>query len=295
MSTTIDLGSLIGAPAPTKQPPAQPLPPKNSFTLWVTANPFVQTFGHFAVALAIAIVEFILCYYVIEPSVAGFFPLSSFVTDILFLIILVLGARIVIDRQVNKRNALHSLSSFCASLQSAILHCKEFDQLTPQDFTELGSIPVHYLLCLRAKTKGNLVSSDVSNENLGTFNASSHEVRMFRVAQWCKSKGIDFTRCLELYENAAMGERFIQTRDMNGFTWTCTWLYVLLVPFVLWGFYDVVVACIGLLSVWAVLALAHGFNRNMHFYDLYRKYAGTPFDLMSYAIEQGRVITSAKQ
>jgi hypothetical protein len=295
MSTTIDLGSFIGAPAPPKQQSTQPLPPKVSFTLWVTANPFVQTFAHFAVALAIAIIEFILCFYVIEPSVAGFFPVSSFITDILFLIILVLGARIVIDRQFNKRIGLQTLASFCASLHSAILHGKDSEQLTPQDFSELGSIPVHYLLCLRAKTKSNMVSSDVSNENLGSFNAHSHEVRMFRIAQWCKTKGIDFSRCLEHYESAAISERYVLTRDMNGFTWVCAWLYVLLVPFVLWGFYDVVVACIGLLSVWAVLALAHGFNRNMHFYDLYRKHAATPFDLMSYVIEQSKIITLPRQ
>jgi hypothetical protein len=117
---------------------------------------------------------------------------------------------------------------------------------------------------------------------------------MLRIAQWCKIRGIDFTNCLEHYENAAMGERFITSRDINGFAWVCAWLYCILVPFVLWGFYDLVVACIGLLSIWAVLAFVHGFSRNMHFYDLYRKHASTPFDLMSYAIEQGRIINAFK-
>jgi hypothetical protein len=292
---TVDLSSYIGAPtSPKPSPSMPPLPPKNSFTLWVTANPFVQTFGHWAVAIAIAIIEFILCFYVIEPNVAGFFPVSSFITDILFLIALVSGVRIVTNRQEDKFLALRTLSSFCAALQASIVNCREPDKLTLQDYAELGCIPVHYLLCLRAKTKSNTNSSDVANEYLGSFGAFNHETRMMRISQWCKVRGIDFTGCLAHYESAAIGERFNSTRDVNGFAWVSAWLYAVLVPFVLWGFYDVVVACIGLLSIWAVLALVHGFSRNMHFYDLYRKHAGTPFDLMSYALEQGRIINAFK-
>ena len=295
MSTTIDLGAYIGAsstPKPSQSMP--PLPPKKSFTIWVTANPFVQTFGHWAVAIAIAAIEWILCHYVIQPNVPGFFPVSSFITDILFLIALVCGVRIVTERQENKHNALHCLSNFCAALEAAILHSSDVEKLTPQDFTELSSIPVHYILCLRAKTKSNTNSSDVANEYLGSFGNFNHETRMLRISQWCKARGIDFAPCLEYYESAAIGERFIPNRDINGFAWTCAWLYCILVPFVLWGFYDLTVAIIGLFSVWAVLALVHGFSRDMHFYDLYRKHVGTPFDLMSYAMEQGRIINSFK-
>lgn len=285
----VNMGTIIGASNSPR--PVPPLPPKNSWTLWVMANPFIQTLGHFVVALIIATVEFILCYYVIEPNVAGFFPVSGLVTTTIFLIILVLGARIVIDRIAVKHNAIRTFSTFIADLQTQILVSKQ--KLSAEDFVILASIPVQYLLCLRAKSKGNLNANDVGSDYMPReFVNTNVDVRMLKIAVWCRDKGLDFSRCLQHYENAAAGERFNITRDINGFTWVCAWIYCLLVPFVLWGEYDNWLAYIGMPTIWAVLALAHGFNRNMHLYDVYRKHDATPVDLMSYAQDQGKIISS---
>jgi hypothetical protein len=63
----------------------------------------------------------------------------------------------------------------------------------------------------------------------------------------------------------------------------------------LWGIYDnwFLVYIAEIIVVWPVLAFAHGFTKDMHFYGVYRKEAVTPFDMMKHAIDEGVHIRSA--
>lgn len=285
-ATTIDMSQFI-ATKPTAQPTANQLPPKNSATLWVVANPFVQTVAHFAVAFGLGVVIVVLCYFVIEPAYPGFFPLSGLITDSIFLFPLVLGVRISVDRSNVKEKALNNLAGFCSSLQAAILHSST--NLTTDDIMVLSEIPQRYLLCLRAKSEGG--NPNTSDTTIKTqLKVSNWQLQMYKTAEYCKSKGIDMSMCLQFYENATLSECFTTSRDLNGFVWVCTWIYCGLVPFVFWGLYRGWWVVFGIFPIWATIALAHGFTRNMHLYGLYRKHAATPFDLMQYAIEQSTLL-----
>lgn len=286
MSTFVDLQFLSAQKSATKPPP---LPPKTSFTLWVIANPFVQTIAHFIVALGIATVDFILCYFVIEPNFPGFFPVSSFVVDICFLAVLVLSVRVVIDREAYKTAALQHFSSFCAASQSLVT------QAVQEDKNLVANLPILYLLCLRFKATNKWEISDVpaANSAIVSSNTMVGDARMLDTAKKLKEKGIDFSKHLEIYQQAAVGESFYLSRSLNGFIWACVWIYALLVPFVLWGLYDGWLAYVGLLSTWIALALAHGFTRSIHLYDVYRRHDATPFDLMEYASQQYQTMIMA--
>jgi hypothetical protein len=282
MATAVDLSQYLGSP---KGQPQMPLPPKKKFTVWVAANPFWQTIVHFVVALGIATVDFILCYFVIEPNFPGFFPVSRYVVEIYFITILVISVRIVIDRETYKTSALQHFSSFCSGTQTLYLNA------SPESQPLIALLPVIYILCLRFKVLGRNETSDLpsdltTNKNLANIN----DTKIFEMARNFKDIGIDFSKHLDIYQQASITESFYLSRSLNGFIWACVWIYATLVPFVLWGLYDGWLAYVGLLSTWVALALAHGFTRSIHLYDLYRKHDATPFDLMSYAIEQRKIM-----
>lgn len=286
-ATTIDMSQFL-ASKPVTQPVASQLPPKNSATLWVIANPFIQTVQHFAVALALTIIIFVLCSFVIEPKFPGFFPVNGLITDLLFLIVIVLSVRIVIDRGAVKEKALANLSGFCGALQSALLRSSR--NFTAEEVNILSAIPQQYILCLRAKSEGGRPNSSDAKTKISPQN--NWQVEMYNIAAYCKSKDIDISRCLEFYENATLTESFTMSRDLDGFVWACAWLYCVLVPFIFWGYYRGWIAAFGLIPIWAILAVAHGFTRNIHLYGLYRKHAATPFDLMEYAIQQSKLLST---
>lgn len=287
-STTIDMQQLLGG-KPATQPNAEQLAPKSSTTLWIIANPFIQTAGHFAVALGLAVVIWVLCYFVIEPAYGAFFPVNSLITDLLFLIVVVLSVRITIDREGYKQNALNNLAAFCAALQAALVRSSR--SFTQEEVNVISAIPQQYLLCLRAKSDNGRPNTSDAKTKMTT--GTSWQTEMYALAAYCRTKDVDISRCLELYEAAGVTQSFTMARDLKGYIWVCAWLYCLLVPFVFWGFYKGWLVAFGLIPIWAVLALAHGFTRNIHLYGLYRKHAATPFNLMDYAIEQGKMIAVA--
>lgn len=276
---TVDLSQLVGA---SKAEPLPPLPPKNSFTLWVIANPFVQTIAHFIVALGIATIDFILCYFVIEPNFPGFFPISSFVVDICFLAVLVLSVRVVIDREAYKTSAMQHFASFCSTTQALCLSAEATEKPL------IAILPIYYIVCLRYKALGRIETSDVPANIIGTMLPG--DAQMLQFAKKFKEKQLDFSKHLDIYNQAAITENFYLSRSLNGFIWACVWIYATLVPFVLWGLYDGWLAYVGLLSTWVAIALAHGFTRSIHFYDVYRKHDATPFDLMQYALDQKKML-----